>query len=421
MSFNFSLRIWNESPDSGGTWTDISDYVDIAQSVFPVQEQTDRGEPVISTFNLKIIDTIPVALPVGVDVHLLREGNVFKKYVITKSEHDVETSFFNVSLSFAYYKLTEKKISTAVLQAQLISSNKYTDYTPSDNTGHENATYLWVLKCMFAVCGFDLTSDNDPEIWDRLMFSLNLDTGEAFGGTTQIKFSQIAFDVQMLYALNQTNAAYKMGEMVSKDINDLRPSLWDFIRVTFPIFGLTLVDDYTNDNGYKLKFYTDLEYVMPEWGQGSSNYFGYDYIYGYKVAEQQAQGVGVSVSFMVTNRTAYYHATVPLDVKREYVESQSEKLIPLEWFNSLRFLFRMPFPKYTYGQVYFKTDESDIVWYDLYNYAVHGRPCVSTIIKPYIRESFNGRNINTDSAKVVLLEYDLNGDKMNVEQIREVA
>jgi hypothetical protein len=181
-----------------------------------------------------------------------------------------------------------------------------------------------------------------------------------------------------------------------------------------PIFKLTIIDDPDNPDGYRLIRNDWLPLITVD-----CNYLYKSQIFGYQTAGQPAQGDGVSVGFKAANRSDYYTYTfaakIDPSIQRDYVESAaSNDLLSLDWYNNLRFLFRTSPSPSDYIHVYMIGD--DCIWFDMVDYATHGRLCVVRILSDYTLQTITGAISIGHYFQVLSLQYDLNGEFMLITQ-----
>jgi len=176
--------------------TDVADYV-ISCGKIPHIKRNRMHEPLAGTFDFEVTDK---ASPIKGQGIVVKVENINRFYgFISRVDYNYEKKAYKVEVTSKLLLLKRFRIDYTTLQTAISSGASSNQYRAIDNQGYPNVALLWLLKKMFIIAGLVLdTSNVDSELKE---------SGGIYG---TIYYSDIVMDVNMLYALNQTDAVNRL-------------------------------------------------------------------------------------------------------------------------------------------------------------------------------------------------------------------
>lgn len=249
----------------GGSWVDISDYLDRMDEV-PVSLR--NNDYTLKAENIKI--AVPVTIRnVRTSDFEFAEGDKFSFHVddeaiyqglIETSEYDYAEMVFDINLYHALSGLRNIIIDYSTLHAALTSSSNWWEYTSKDNDffGHSVVGLLWTLQKIFSLAGFtlDVSGVQDTVVFTDLDFDWSGGTLVGHRDPVAITYKDLFFIEQMLYCTGNAVAAnYATIDSPPYGLANNKVNGFDFVSEVLSSVGLLLKQ--TDIDSFSLIFETE--------------------------------------------------------------------------------------------------------------------------------------------------------------------
>jgi hypothetical protein len=280
---------------------DVSDYATACGEI-PIVERNLDYSIIASEFSMSVAETFTAHTIVADDEVLfyIDSASSYPVFVgiVKEVVFDYESRTYDVNVASVVSKMKSKTVTYANLHSSLIDTANDNYYKAVDNQGYPNVNVLWVMKKMCLQCGIDLDISSLESVGTGFYEEKFI---SSLGVTRQFYISDLKFDENMLYALNQDEVGnHTIWEALISRIRK-SPTYFELFSMLMSYLGLTLTWSQNGttkqlrlalkDNSYEKSFTDDLTYLKKIGAMDGSDE-GVSWIGNFSARSGYASGTG---------------------------------------------------------------------------------------------------------------------------------